>query len=797
MYLQKQSPVALQQTGEFTAIRQHVKQLHAHWNTFYDEFSRLDSPYTVEFRQHNQHVTQAVDKILTALETPTLTLATTGTTSSGKSTLVNLLCGADIMPRMAGEMSAGIVTITHASDGKRLLKIEKTPNAAWKCGEWKDLSDYDIRDRLTQTMDAFNKAKETRDLPSPIIELSYPIACFFPNAGLLNLNDLPARTQFQIMDLPGKRNQDDKINSAVIQNCRRALSIVTYDMAQTDEKLRQKLIEEVLDQVKLMGGSPARMLFALNRIDVFRKDHEWERREQESAEKTIKEIKLILNERLPEHRGVLEHLSYSKLSSLPALLAWQMHSTEGEQRISAAENLDKNFGNLIEESIREELPRSAKKWEGIEFNKVGKSIWKNSYAENFFSVLENHIRKHFAKLIVAPLLVEFEGIVAQIINQINNTCTVEIASSHENLAKLQNQLDQDEEAIKNILENYHNDLMSLPSFIEENPKNLDLLYHASEQLGDFYKHDYIKENILPAFPKAVIEPIQWVSGVVEGVTQSLKSNTLNYIGTTADELPHKQRRKLDSICRSLLNEVYNDYVYNDVDSYTEIGDSNYYGHGYSARAVDDDEKNKIRHIQAIFENRLDELSSLMQDIYDERVHQEASRIKYLIEEILKIFIERLNRAIKDKGFTLSINFDESIYSDVQLDIDSIEFNPSLDIETRSEGNPWLLWLFDRDVDYLKIPAADDLHVTISEHLERLKTIAARPLQEAIEKYYDEVNAKMEDYLSSIMDDVNAKLTTKLNNGQAIQQEEELKWRKLISSANIINEQMQQLDNYKA
>jgi hypothetical protein len=121
----------------------------------------------------------------------------------------------------------------------------------------------------------------------------------------------------------------------------------------------------------------------------------------------------------------------------------------------------------------------------------------------------------------------------------------------------------------------------------------------------------------------------------------------------------------------------------------------------------------------------------------------------------------------------------------------------VDIETRSEENPWLLWLSDRNVDYLEIPPADDLHGMITEHLTRLKTSAARPLQVAIEKYYDEINDKMEDYVDSIMYDVNAKLAAKLNGGQERQQEEELKWQKLRSSVTIINEQMQQLHNYKA
>lgn len=374
MFMQKLTPHApqteQQQMGEFAAVRRDILRIQDDWNTFYEEFSQLDSPYKEEFQQHNKDFANAVDKILTALETPTLTLATTGTTSSGKSTLVNLLCGADIMPRMAGEMSAGIVTIKHASDGKRVLIIEKTANAAWECGEWKNVSDDDINDRLTKTMDAFNKAKQERDLPSPVIELTYPIACFSPDTGILDLSDLPSHTQFQIMDLPGKRNQDDKINSAVIQNCRRALSIVTYNMEETDEKRRQSLVEEVLEQVKLMGGSPARMLFALNRIDVFRKDRDWERREQETAEQTIKEIKQVLHDRLPEHRNALDHLSYSKLSSLPALLAWQVKTNQNNNRVDIADQIDDHFSFMLSDELKDNLPRSTKRWEELEFQQV-------------------------------------------------------------------------------------------------------------------------------------------------------------------------------------------------------------------------------------------------------------------------------------------------------------------------------------------------------------------------------------------------------------------------------------------
>ena len=64
---------------------------------------------------------------------PTLILATTGTTSSGKSNLVNFLCGADIVPTAVSEMSAGAVTIEYSQE--KTLIIEETPGALWECGK--------------------------------------------------------------------------------------------------------------------------------------------------------------------------------------------------------------------------------------------------------------------------------------------------------------------------------------------------------------------------------------------------------------------------------------------------------------------------------------------------------------------------------------------------------------------------------------------------------------------------------------------------------------------------------------
>ncbi len=53
---------------------------------------------------------KAFNFLTSELEHPTISIATAGTTSSGKSSVVNLLCGHVIMPTQTQEISSGVVT---------------------------------------------------------------------------------------------------------------------------------------------------------------------------------------------------------------------------------------------------------------------------------------------------------------------------------------------------------------------------------------------------------------------------------------------------------------------------------------------------------------------------------------------------------------------------------------------------------------------------------------------------------------------------------------------------------------
>jgi len=95
----------------FASVRAKAEYFNHSWQQFSTEISGHLS--VAELKELTDKLDTALETLRYELDNPVLTLATTGTTSSGKRTLVNLLCGAEIMPVAVSEMSAGAVTIEY------------------------------------------------------------------------------------------------------------------------------------------------------------------------------------------------------------------------------------------------------------------------------------------------------------------------------------------------------------------------------------------------------------------------------------------------------------------------------------------------------------------------------------------------------------------------------------------------------------------------------------------------------------------------------------------------------------
>ena len=184
-------------------------------------------------------------------------------------------------------------------------------------------------------MDRYNARRGKEDEPPcPQVELHHPTRIGMRR----ELLGLPDGFAIRILDLPGLKYVPAEGNSRVIrERAKQALCLVLYNSAEVNPKLQAELLEQVAEQVKELGGSPARMLFVLNRIDVFLQDLTGKQNEEEFVHRTTLAIRSILKKALPEYEEEIARIEPLKLSTLPALLAQRVLDRTGTERMAAGQ----------------------------------------------------------------------------------------------------------------------------------------------------------------------------------------------------------------------------------------------------------------------------------------------------------------------------------------------------------------------------------------------------------------------------------------------------------------------------
>lgn len=293
------------------------------------------------------------------------------------------------------------VTIHHSFEKR--LKIHKTEGAAWEWGEWKGPTQAEIRERLVDVMKKYHECREQDEsLDYPQFELWYPTTI----GGRMREFGLPEQTECVVLDLPGLKHAGDAGNAKVIEAGRDALCLVTYSSDENDPIKQKQLLEQIVTQVKELGGTPNRMIFVINKIDLFRKDDDWPNSEEAAVSKITRQIRAAIAEHLPEYADDVDQLVVAKLSSHPALCAQAMRVGAPEQQQAAAKTIDSFYGELIPESF-EDLPRKVSKWETQDFVDVGAAVWKASYADVFDRALVDHVEHWQPELVIPPMLDRF------------------------------------------------------------------------------------------------------------------------------------------------------------------------------------------------------------------------------------------------------------------------------------------------------------------------------------------------------------------------------------------------------
>ncbi|WP_339390430.1 dynamin family protein [Crocosphaera watsonii] len=592
---------------------------------------------------------------------PTLILATTGTTSSGKSTLVNFLCGADIVPTAVSEMSAGAVTIEYSQE--KTLIIEETPGALWECGKWPSIPESEIYRLLEQVMLAYIDNK--KDNPS----LAYPkFLIYYPFRLLKEYErNLPRGVRVKMLDLPGLSYVGDESNMEVIKQCREALCLVTYNSQETDPQKIKSLLLQVVEEVKGLGGSPKRMLFILNKIDVFRNDRNWTESEKRFVEKTTNSIKNELTEQLGEYKKDIEELKIIKLSTLPALLALQIQSSNRNDSNIACRDADLKCGQLIEENILEDLPRKAENWSSQDRIRVAEDLWQKSYAEEFQQYLNQHISQHFPKLVIPQAIERFKVAAGNSIEQwAVQTTTAILNSSEENYQQESEKISWIKTSLEQFLE--VSDANLRKPFEEMNQKCEDyfnkpfsedlvrILEGAVEELQNTPPYNEIEEKLIPLY--------NWrealgrgVDQILEAVAESLDNGIVN--------LDHPNFKKVDTIDVNLLEKNLMRLI----------------SLGYRAKngqiieAKTQEEKDNLNYMNLALEELSLNLSKNIAQVLENISQQEINRMYNAVFELFQCHLSYLEEEANRIAPDIAIKFPSSKLNQVTKEL---RFNPQFE-----------------------------------------------------------------------------------------------------------------------
>ncbi|MFN6199185.1 MAG: dynamin family protein [Aphanizomenon sp.] len=630
----------------FEEIEFKAKLLAQYWDNFQTEISQhLPESYQPEIQELSNNLEKALNQLIYELQNPTLTLATTGTTSSGKSTLVNLLCGAEIVPVAVSEMSAGAVTIEYSKE--KSLIIHETPGALWECGEWRGISDDKIYQRLYQAMISYIENRETQpNLACPQSTITYPFRLLKESQ-----LQLPKGTRVRILDLPGLAYVGDQGNANVIKQCREALCIVTYNSAETDSQKVKSLLQEVVQQVKDLGGSPARMLFALNRIDVFRADRSWPESENRFVEKAIRDIKNELTEQLKEYTEDIENLKVVKLSTWPALLSLQIPNYI--YSADACKKADNHFNGLIED-ILEDLPRNTQKWNSHDKNRVAEALWQKSYAEEFQENLREHINKHFPQLVIPQIIERFNIAAGNAIAEWATQTTNAILNSSEEMYNQEcENISQIRLEIKRFLGTSNLELRE--PFEKLDTKIKEVIAKESEddpvlyleliiaEITEVEPYNLLTEKLIPLYDWRR-QLGQGIDQVLEAVAKSLESGRVDLESTNLKKANLLNVNLLGRNLNRLVNLGYTGSVAKE---------------GTTIKARTDAEKNKLQQINEELNELAIHLNIVMEDVLKQISNQELNRMYQAVVELFNCHLSHIEKGANDISPNIAIKFPES------------------------------------------------------------------------------------------------------------------------------------------
>ncbi|GAP99679.1 dynamin family protein [Leptolyngbya sp. NIES-2104] len=496
------------------------------------------------------------------LQVPTFYIAMIGTTSSGKSTIVNALVGRRIAPIEAGEMSGGVLTLTQAAEPK--LVVQETKGAIWETGTWTDLSDEQIYDRVrNQVMLPYHQARKTQDLIAPQVTVH---TALLP-ASDQSLLQLPTGVNLEIIDLPGLKSVQDAANLAVIQSrVNKAFSLVALDYMQVDDEQRKRLLEELKRVVKHLQGRTDSMIFVLNRVDQQGAD---DLPMNERIDLLRSEIQQVL-----ELKDLPEVLPFSARILYYAQCAWGTEPLDAESRVAPETRLkllnalfqdcagmigqytrsDRNLRNwfrdvedqvadgaTIDDDTMRQILHYARLWSG------GQELWER---------LRLRVQHSFPELVLLPSLVEVFDNFDALATALNSLSEIRRIQCKDEVEQQQQKLSDSRKRLQSEIKAVHKRFQALTEQIidylkKDDPDSRSQLSEIcrEEKLDGFQLLFEAIDTVEKDLTSVLLKPVQTAFQTNQG-SYELEEKLRDVVGSIH---AHEVARAYDLVSRKLGN----------------------------------------------------------------------------------------------------------------------------------------------------------------------------------------------------------------------------------------------------
>lgn len=503
---------------------------------------------------------QVLNETKEKLASPVLSVAMVGTTSAGKSTIVNALSGRNVAPMEKKETSAGVLKLLYSE--KRSVNITKTKGSRWQSGTIQNVSDDEIRTIIAGVFDKYKRF--IKIAAAPEISVYGPLQ-WQTNRNLL---DLPDNLSVEFVDLPGLKTLTDEKNLQVIQSAlEKSLCVIAMDFNDVDDSRIQRLLEELKDIVKAMSGKTDSLLFLLNKID--------------DVKSTDVPVDIVING--GEHNGIKvkglkkvisEGLSLPKKTNVKiipfvglllyhaelALIKDSKGNVVGydKEKISNLfEDCEGIFGKNKKNFTEEERRTYRRVQNAVEdgddipievLTKFGELCYRLSHASDFYCELKERICDSFSDIIIRPALIELDAnlrkLVADVSSYINinkKTSKLELFSERLGVLKMKlfllgaNSSDTQSNLCDELSE-IENGLSSIEITDDE-----EALFVYNRILRDVRK---LQESIEQ-------HPLGYIDGQIKDINESITDITTNLIGLHGDDNVNKYLNDIKDKNRSV------------------------------------------------------------------------------------------------------------------------------------------------------------------------------------------------------------------------------------------------------